>query len=567
MWLIALISQWELIEAILQSTLVFWVSVTIAGVLYELANLFLLNTHSATAPALELPIESQSSWKGHLPVLIAISVFTICFTAMNFGLWFNLRIPHGDSAMYEEHLWNFTHGKGFRSYLDQGLFWGEHIQFVHLFLVPLHWLWPSHLLLEFCESFALAIGALPVYWMTLRSSQSKKAATLLSMAYLLYFPLQFLDISIDLKTFRPISFGVPIVLFALDQLERKRFATASALLVFSLSCKEDFAIVIFSIGLALLVRAGWIWFKHRKPANQDQQYTSLKNEVRYGLAYFLLGPAYLLFALNLIRSFRSGVEVHYAGYFSKFGNSTSEIMLTMITNPGLLIGELVTINTLVYALALFVPLGFAPFRGGWRIISCLPMFVLLCLNELSQSPMHHFHAPLIPLIFWSVAAGFPTNRLFTKSSPDEEANQLRAQQRGCWIVCSALATSIWFTLTPLGIPFWDTGSNWNGAKLYIPDERAKMFEEIKEQIPRSARVASTDFVHPRFTHHLRSYDYSNYVRKVGAEDSDYIVIDTRHPYSTITTPEEVQEYRESPDQWKLLPDRTNGYFLIFERQK
>ena len=55
--------------------------------------------------------------------------------------------------------------KDFRSYLDQGLFWGEHIQFIHLLLLPVYLLWPSHLLLEFCETAALAIGAIPLYRM------------------------------------------------------------------------------------------------------------------------------------------------------------------------------------------------------------------------------------------------------------------------------------------------------------------------------------------------------------------------------------------------------------------
>lgn len=590
LWLIALINQSVLFEQLLQATVVFWVSVTIAGSVYELASLTVSDTRLKPARKAEISCAIQRvnpSWKQHLPVFALLGVFAICFTAMNWGLWFNLRLPHGDSAMYEEHLWNITHGKGFRSYLDQGLFWGEHIQFVHLFLLPLHWLWPSHLLLEFCESFALALGAIPVYWMTFRSSQSQKTAVLISAAYLLYFPLQFLDISIDLKTFRPISFGVPIVLFAVDQLERKRFLTASALLIFSLSCKEDFAIIVFSIGFAMLARSGWELIGNRRRLKNEASKNSPSDSVNrreliYGAAFLLLGPAYLLFAMNLIRSFRSGVEVHYAGYFSKFGKSTSEIIWNMLTDPGLLIGELLTVNALVYALALLVPLGFLPLCSGWRGLSCVPMFVLLCLNELSQIPVHHFHAPLIPLIFWTLAAGISTSASPLKflaeirakgktDSPTEdslspEEFQNRIERRGLWVASSALATSIWFTLTPLGVPFWDTGSNWNGATLYIPDERAEMFDRIKDLIPVSASVASTDFVHPRYTHHFRSYDYSNYARKLSAEDADYIVIDTRHPYSSLRVPEEVPEYRKAPEDWELLPDQTNGYFLVFKRR-
>ncbi len=581
-WLLALINQWESLQDVLQATLLFGVSVMLAGSLFEVLTVSSSST-SAVQKIAENSPRLQPGWKQHFPVLLTVAIYVVCFTAMNWGLWFNLRLPHGDSAMYEEHLWNVLHGKGFRSYLDQGLFWGEHIQFVHLFLLPIYWFWPSHLLLEFCESFALGIGAIPVYWMAYRSSRSQRTAVLLSIAYLLYFPLQFLDISIDLKTFRPISFGVPIVLFALDQLERKRFGSAAGLLLLSLSCKEDYAIVVFSIGLAVLAESAWrILQKRRKSSHSEveksRSSTVERKELISGALFFVAGPAYLLFAMNLIRSFRSGVEVHYAGYFSKFGKSTGEIIWNMLTDPGLLLGELFTINTLVYLLALLVPLGFLPLLSGWRCLSCLPMFVLLCLNELSQSPMHHFHGPLLPLIFWALATGISRkNRLRERfirllgKEPSE--SPLNIDRRGWWVFSSALATSIWFTLTPFGIPFWDAGSNWNGAKLYFPDERAKMFERIADLIPPTARVASTDFVHPRYTHFERSYDYSNYAREVSGgkvgvpDDTDYIVIDTRHPYSSIHSPDEVREYREHPDQWELLPDRSRGYYLVFKRKK
>ena len=124
-------------------------------------------------------------------------LFVATFTALNGALWWNLRIPHGDSVMYEEHIWNFWHGKGFRSYLDQGLFLGEHIQVVHLLLSPFHWIWPSHLTLELCETLALAAGAIPTYLLVRRRSGNAYAALWIAVAYLWYFPMHYLDIAID----------------------------------------------------------------------------------------------------------------------------------------------------------------------------------------------------------------------------------------------------------------------------------------------------------------------------------------------------------------------------------
>ncbi|WP_339613417.1 DUF2079 domain-containing protein [uncultured Rubinisphaera sp.] len=563
LWIAGLIAQSTLMLILLQATLVFWISLTIAGSLYEVLR-------SPDKAVSKLPETNLKVSPINFTLLGLVLLYLFIFTAMNWGLWFNLRLPHGDSAMYEEHLWNVLHGKGFRSYLDQGLFWGEHIQFVHLFLIPAYLLWPSQLLLELCESLALAIGTIPIYWMAVRNCGSRKAALFLSAAYLCYFPMQFLDIAVDLKTFRPIAFGVPIVLFALDQIERKHWGIASGLLLLSLSCKEDYAIVIFSIGLSLLIQ----WWWHRKDNNSNLGF-------RFGLGYLICGPLYLLAALKLIRWFRSGVEVHYAGYFSKFGESTSEIIWTMLTNPLLLGQELLTINSLVYVLAILLPLGFLPMLSPIRFFSTAPMFVLLCLNELAQDPRHHFHAPLVPLLFWAAATGLGNSIIRRKSHnedfKEDDNNALiispRALRQAQFAFSCAVATSFWFSISPLGIAFWDPGSNWNGWKLYVPDERATSFSKIETLIPQNSRVASTDYVHPRFTHYERSYDYSHYARTVSGgttnvpADTDYIVIDTRHPYSEIHELGQVRELREQPDQWELLPDETNGYFIVLKKRE
>jgi len=557
LWVVALVGQFMGLATLLQATVPFWIALTMSGCFYEMAT--------ALFPARSGEEEAgKPNCRVSLAVLLFMGIYVLIYTSMNWGLWFNLRLPHGDSAMYEEHLWNVLHGKGFRSYLDQGLFWGEHIQFVHLFLLPLYVLWPSQLYMELCESLALASGAIPVYWLALRSGGSQRAALLLSAAYLCYFPMQFLDIAIDLKTFRPIAFGIPLVLFALDQLERKHYSWAALLLALTLTCKEDYAIVVFSIGLSLLAMS-----------IREQPWKLKTAASRFGLACLIIGPGYLLAALKAIRWFRSGVEVHYAGYFSKFGSSTTEIIWTMLTNPLLLIQELATINTLNYALAILLPVAFLPLRSPARLLSCLPMFVLLCLNELAQDPRHHFHAPLVPLLFWAAAGGLVQGRWKFRKASEEETQTVDASlatRRARFAFCCSLGTAIWFSMSPLGVAFWDTGSQWHWRTLYVPDKRAEMWSRVEGTIPKTARVASTDFIHPRFTHYERSYDYSGYKRRVAGnttnvpEDTEYIVIDTRHPYSEIRTPEQIRELQESPEEWELLDDPTEGYFLVLKRK-
>jgi uncharacterized membrane protein len=550
-WVVAATIAGENGAAVLVAVLPFWIAICLAGRLTTLCTL-------GTPGIAILGLRPRRATIG-LSALIAC--YVILFTAMNGRLWFNLYIPHGDSAMYEEHLWNLLHGKGFRSYLDQGLFLGEHIQFVHLGLIPLYVLWPSHLLLELCESAALACGAIPVFWMSRRHTGSDRIALAAAAAFLLYFPMQFLDIEIDLKTFRPEAFGIPILLFALDQLDRGRWM---GFLIGGLACltvKEDYAIILSPLGLWIAITA---W---RSPATLSKGEQGRRWLVT-GLALAVFGVVYLWLATRVLMPwFRPGQEIHYTSYFSRLGDSPEAIVRTMLTRPGFVLGEVANLSTMLYGLALLAPVGFVALLSPGRLAVSLPLFGILCLNELDRTPRHQFHAPLVAIVFWAVACGLG-------NLPAVMARLRRKDEvawSAAWLWTCAFATGLWFSLSPLSVTFWDPGSSWYWRKLYGPTPRAAAFVKIAPLIPQSARVASTDFVHPRFTHHERSYDYSDYIRKVSGyerrvpDDTEYIVIDATHPYSRYHRPEDVPEFHDTVT-WELLPDETGGNFIVLRRR-
>ncbi|MDB4679383.1 DUF2079 domain-containing protein [Planctomycetaceae bacterium] len=561
-WLILLVWQFlsiagllggsESLQSLATGTIPFWLALGFA-----FANCRALSRVSQASQQAQL-LPSKLSWTA----LGAMLLFVIVFTGMNWQLFANLQTPHGDSAMYEEHLWNLTHGKGFRSYLDQGLFLGEHLQTIHLLLFPIYMLWPSHLLLELSEAVALGVCAIPVYRMTLRHTESQRAATLMAIAVLVYFPLHFLEISIDLKTFRPISYGVPLLLFTLDNLERKKYRLAFLLwLPLTLLAKEDFAAIFAPLGLWV----AWSAWTEQKD----------KTGLKAGLGLTLFSVIYLIFVIKLaIPYFRAGGDVHYARYFGELGNSPGDIARSLFTQPGAVLGRLFSLRTVIYAAALLIPVSGLSLLSPSRLLVGLPLFGVLSLMQLSDEtgssatdmliPFHHFHAPLVPIIFWSAAAGLG-----------------RLKNQAAWIpsrgaslaVFSGLATAVFFSLSPLGVAFWDPHSVHYWKSLYVISERAQQIDKVLEQIPENSRVASTDFIHPRFTHYERSYDYSQYARKVSGyelrvpEDTNYIVIDTGHRYSWIKSPDEIPELQNEPEKWELLPDRTSGDFLILKRRE
>lgn len=513
-----------------------WFAIALAGFF---TTAFCLSQREAS----EDQVRSRTAWT---VLSIAMLAFVAVFTWMNWQLYWNLLLPHGDSAMYEEHLWNLTHGKGFRSYLDQGLFLGEHIQVIHLLLLPGHIFWPSQLFLELCESLALASAAVPVFLIARRHSGAPFAALLTALAWLFCFPVHYLEIAIDFKTFRPVCFGVPALLFAIDQWERKRFRTACGLLLLALSAKEDFALVLAPLALYFAIGA------------------EEKRERIYGYVAFALITAYLILAvLVLIPAFRAGETVHYSRYFGELGSSPTDIVRTAFREPMLVLTRLFSLRSLVYALLLLLPCGFLPLSSPGRFIVGLPVFAMLCLLELSPDaaggeqylvPFHHFHATLLPIWWWAAAAGL------------KRFHGPGRRRAAAFALSAAISTGLFYSMTPAGLGFYDPGSRKHFRDLYIVSQRARDFEKVAAVIPQDARVASTDFVHTRLTHCDRSYDYSGY-RKTVPADTDFIVIDARHPwpgYSMAGSPAEVRELQKSPELWELV-DAGTDYFIVLRR--
>jgi uncharacterized membrane protein len=565
---------------------------------------------------------SEATRNGRMPrfVWVAMAAYFVCFAAMNWMLYKALLVPHGDSAMYEEHVWNLLHGKGFRSYLDNGrLFLGEHVQVIHLFVIPLYVLWPSHLLLELCQSACLALGAIPVFRMANRHSNSKTAAALLAVAYLLYFPMQYLDIAITFKTFRPNSFEIPFLLFALDALERCRYRTMLVWLTMTLLCQEDAATVIAPLGIWIALRqTGSIRSDLRTDgAPSEISFTDRRRLVAGGLGMALFGILYVVAVVKIVLPwFRGGADVHFAQYFADLGGTSGAIVKNVLAHPGLLAGKLLSVESLMFAVQLLAPLGFLPLLSPSRLCVAAPLFGVLCLSAITNSPFHHFHAPLVPILFWAAAAGlavaaraFHAGSIWWRRRQGSQARDDEARHRipiekfissgksiwaepvsdssaaplphaarrpqplnprivvtvAVWTVLSAFFVGLTATLTPLGFGFWDPYSRLFWRKLYVPGERARYFPAVLALVPSDSRVASTDYIHPRFTHYARSYDYSHYRPDV-PEDCEYIVIDTRHPYSDIQRPAQVKEFRDHPDEWELLEDHTEGYFIVLKRR-
>jgi uncharacterized membrane protein len=437
------------------------------------------------------------------------------------GVWQyqSLRVPHGDSAMYEEHLWNFLHGKGFRSQIDDGrLFLGEHPQVFHLALIPIYVLWPCLPTLQIVETLALASGAMAIFLLA-RTMQIPRAGLPIAVAYLLYFPLQHLNLEASWKTFRPEAFGVPLLLWAIVSLENRRFGWASFLFLVTLTTKEDYGITIACLG-------GWLVVTSlaRRPID--------RLAMAWGIAWSLTSALLVFAAVQWIIPFFRGDIPHFARYFDGLGTGPIEMASKLMTEPMLFVERIATPANGWFIALMLGPLLFLPIASPTRLALTLPTFAYLMLSSRPglATPWFHFQAPLIPILFWATLAGLRRMSRFAPLS-------LLA-----WTVTLAcLISGFLYGRSPLSARFYDPqyGSPrrlWAGQSLfeplgayyrdvYVPDTRSRSFEDVLQVVHPSDRVAATDYARTRFTHFRAAYTYPEYRGKVTVDDWDVLVID------------------------------------------
>lgn len=470
------------------------------------------------------PREPDSERASIAKVLLTASLFAAAFATLAIMQAAALHVPHGDTAMYEEHLWNALHGKGFRSQLDDGrLFLGEHFQMLHLFLTPIYLFYPSLATLNACQAIALASGALAVYLIARTLGLLPTTGWALALAYLAYFPLQYLCLEASWKTFRPTSLAVPLVLYGLLALERHRLAAAAALLAMTLLAEEEYAILVAAVGLYLAIRRG------RGPFG--------RREIGVGLGLTVGACLFLVLALGvLIPSFRHGQVPHYTPYFGSLGSSPSEIGATLLEHPEEIPKRLATIADGQFLLLMLLPLGLLPLASPARMLVTLPIFGYLMLADRPAlvQPWFHFHGPLVPLLFWAMVGGVANvGRWLDRWTSGLFLARLVAS------LC--LATGVWYGRSPLSWRFhdptdavpWQTtpagprfeprGTYWRSV--YLPRERARAFPSVMPLIAPTDRVAATDYLRPRFTHHRAAHDYPTLRGHVTIDDIDVILID------------------------------------------
>jgi uncharacterized membrane protein len=253
---------------------------------------------------------------------------------------------------------------------------GAHVDPLLVAFAPLWWVWPSPTVLLVVQAIAIALGALPVFWLARKHLDSERLATLFALSYLLYAPVQWLP----LDEFHPVALACPLLLYAVWFLDEERLLAALPFLAAAALTKEEVPLAVAGLGLWYALARG------RRVA---------------GAAVALTGTALAAFFLAVVMPhYRDGDSPAFYDRYDAVGGSPAGILETAVADPLVLLEAVTEGRDVTYLFQLALPLAGVFLAAPLLLIAAVPELAASLLSETPTQTSIEFHytAPVVPFL-------------------------------------------------------------------------------------------------------------------------------------------------------------------------
>jgi len=424
-------------------------------------------------------------------------------------------------------VWSTAHGHPLRVtdlHGDQISRLGAHVDPILVLFAPLWWIWPSPEMLLVVQAIAVALGALPVYWLARKHLGSARAGVGFALVYLVYPATGWLT----LNEFHPVALATPLLLFAFWFLDEDRLLPFAVFAVAAATCKEEIPFVLAGFG---------VW------------YAVTRRRWMAGGTIVALGIAWAAFATTVvIPHFNHGQTSDFYTRYSEVGGSPGGIVKTAFAHPGRLIDAAFTGRDLHYALQLLWPLAFLPLLSPLVLVAALPELAVNVLSAVTTQTSIHFHytAGLIaPLV---IAAVLGARRLRRRRMP---------------IATAALLVALLGNYRLGPVPTWQhvPGGQRFQTRAAVITAHDRIAARAVQLIPSDAVVATTNSLGAHLSARRRVLSFPF------LQDATWIAADETQPgyadrYAPLATAEQLAWLRRNPE-WTLLFEQDG--VLVFRR--
>jgi uncharacterized membrane protein len=460
----------------------------------------------------------------------AIGTWIAGFTALSILRQDAFNSGRFDMGNMVQAVWATAHGHPLEVTSLQGLQisrLASHTDAILVVFAPLWWLWPSPDMLLTAQAIAVALGALPVFWLARKHVGSARAGLGFALAYLLYPATGWLT----LNEFHPVALACPLLLFAFWYLDEERWLMFTAFALAAATTKEEIPLVLAGFG-------AW--------------YAVTRRRWRVGGAIAGAGVAAAAIAVEVVVPHFNGAASSFYTRYEQVGGSPGGVFKTAFTHPLRLVEKVVAVRGLRYLGELFIPLGGLWLLAPAALIAALPEVALNLLSRVTTQQSIHFHytAGLIPALF--VASVLGAGRL-------AERRPRYAARLGPAAVVLALAAN--YYLGP--IPFWrhlPGGSRYQATYIHVTDHD-RIAERALRLIPPHAVVSTTNTLgaHLSARRRVLSLPRLDDATWVAADETQSSYLDRISPLPSAT---DLVNLRRNP-AWRLVFEEDG--ILVFKR--
>jgi len=440
-----------------------------------------------------------------------------------------------DLSLIDQPMWNTVIGPG--GFME--LTWGkqqqprlaEHFEPILVPLALLFYLWDDVRILLIAQSIALAIGALPIFWITRHCFQPKQNdhAPISRIPYLLSltFPLIYLLSphlqAANIADFHADPFVVAPLLFAFWYANQQRWRLMWLWAIIAMSTKETLPPLTAMLGLWLILSSTKILtFKFTKP-------------VSHGLGLIIISTLWFLGATFLIVS--PLAQTH-------FGTDGPIYLTNRYTNIQDIWFMLQDSARWRYIVGLFASVGFLALLAPKMLLLGLPVLIANFFSNFAgqYSGEQHYSAPLV--VAFVVAAIYGTQRLWHWAGKSHFV---------------LIGLCMWGLSWSIG---YQTQYGWTPFSVrteqYVMTPQAQLLPKLLAQIPKSAIVTASPAIHPHLAHRKVIYLFPI------VEQAEYMLIDVTdisgvHPHDV-----QQQIMQMLTNEWQLL---SADYGLILAKRE
>jgi uncharacterized membrane protein len=450
----------------------------------------------------------------------AISAYAAGFAALSVLRHRSFETGRFDLGNMVQAVWSTAHGRPLAItdlHGEQTVRLAAHVDPVLVVFAPLWWLWPAPSLLLTVQAIAIALGALPVFWLARKHLGSERAALGFALAYLAYPAVQWLT----LNEFHAVALACPLLLFAFWYLDERRLPPFAAFALVAAATKEQIPLVLAGLGL---------W------------YALARGGRTAGAIIAALGLAWTAIAVGIVvPHFSDGSGGGFSDRYAEVGGSPGGILETAAADPGRILTEAFDGRGVLYLAELALPL--AAFWGAapLALVAALPE---LGLNLLSATPTQtsiHFHytaGAIPPLVVASVLGAARIGR----ARPDW------IPRLGGLALLASLVSSYFLGALPVWRHF--PGGERLGAKTAQVSEHDRIAARALRLVPGDAVVSASNSLGAHLSARRRFLSFPF------LEDATWVAVDeTRPGYSDRIAPVamrvQVAWLRRDPD-WRLV---------------